>query len=249
MAPRTLAVLAVLMTGCFVDQPGQPTGGTGTTGAASSTSGPGTGEPGTSGTSGPVHGTGTGDGSTSGATTGPGDPTTSAAADPTTTTTPMTSDPTMGSICPPADGFPNIDPQQCRECMAASCCAQVGECAADPACSGAWSCTQGQPCITQWQNCPGYAEHSAKLDAISGCGEAACASVCSFGPCAAEEAACEANPECQAVDACAQANCNMPCPPEDPECILPCWGMCQAQHPDGADQWGALIMCYGSKCG
>ena len=159
----------------------------------------------------------------------------------------MTTDPTMGSVCPAADGFPNIDPPECRACLSASCCGQVSECAADPACSPAWSCTRNQPCISEWENCPGYAEQKGKLEAISACGEAACAGVCTFGPCAAEKAACEANPDCQAVDDCAQANCNMPCPPDDPQCILPCWSMCQEQHPGGADQWSALITCYGSK--
>lgn len=240
-----VAMVMVLAVGCFVDQPGDTTGSSGTTSATSSTGLATSGEPGTSGATSTTTAPGTTVEPTSGSTTGSTDPTTGAA-DPTTTT--MTTDPTMGSICPAADGFPNIDPPDCRACLSASCCGQVSECAADPGCSAAWSCTQSQPCILQWETCPGYAEQKGKLDAISACGEASCGGVCTLGPCTAEQAACEQDPECQAVDACVQANCSNPCPPDNPDCILACWGMCQKQHPRGAKQWETLLLCITSKC-
>jgi hypothetical protein len=257
MAPRTLVagsagcrqigllgLQGLLLVACFVDQPRDGAGGSSGT-AASETS------------TGPVPGSSTGETATQGGmeATGTGEPppgtTTGDATTTTATTAPVTTDPgdpTMGSICAPADGFPNIDPAECRACMAMNCCASVSECAADPACSGAWSCTQNQQCLSEWQNCPGYADQGSRLGTIAACAESACPGVCAFGPCPAEKAACQQSPECQAVDACVQASCNDPCPADQPDCILPCWGMCQAQHPGGADQWGALIMCYGSKC-
>jgi len=241
MAPRTLVTMVALLTaGCFVDQPGDTAGSTGGTTGAAATSG----EPGTSGatTSGATTtASGTTVEPTTGSTTGSTDPTV-------TTVTTVTTDPTLGSTCPAADGFPNIDPPECRACLSASCCDQVSECATDPACSGAWSCQQDQPCYADWESCPGYADHKGKLDAISACGAAACGDVCTIGPCPAEQTACEQNPGCQAIDQCARANCMDPCPAEDPECILPCWDMCQAQHPEGAKQWEALLQCLASKC-
>ena len=241
MAPRTLVTMVALLTaGCFVDQPGDTAGSTGGTTGAAATSG----EPGTSGatTSGATTtASGTTVEPTTGSTTGSTDPTV-------TTVITVTTDPTLGSTCPAADGFPNIDPPECRACLSASCCDQVSECAADPACSGAWSCQQDQPCYADWESCPGYADHKGKLDAISACGAAACGDVCTIGPCPAEQTACEQNPGCQAIDQCARANCMDPCPAEDPECILPCWDMCQAQHPEGAKQWEALLQCLASKC-
>lgn len=241
MAPRTLVTMvAVLTAGCFVDQPGDTPGSTGgTTGATT------TGEPGTSGattsgatTTAPETTVEPTSGSTTGSTTGSTDP----------TTTTVTTDPTLGSTCPAADGFPKIDPPECRACLSASCCDPISECAAVPACSGAWSCQQDQQCYADWASCPGYADHKGKLDAISACGAAACGDVCTIGPCPAEQTACEQNPECQAVDECVRTNCMDPCPAEDPECILPCWGMCQEQHPEGAKPWDALLQCLGSKC-
>jgi len=238
MAPRTLVTMVALLTaGCFVDQPGDTAGSTGGTTGAAATSG----EPGTSGatTSGATT-------TASGTTVEPTTGSTTGSTDPTVTT--VTTDPTLGSTCPAADGFPNIDPPECRACLSASCCGQVSDCAADPACSGAWSCQQDQPCYADWESCPGYADHKGKLDAISACGAAACGDVCTIGPCPAEQTACEQNPGCQAIDQCARANCMDPCPAEDPECILPCWDMCQAQHPEGAKQWEALLQCLASKC-
>ncbi len=242
-----VAMVTLLATGCFVDQPGDTTGSTGgttgmaaTSGAVSSTT---SGEPATLGATGTTTAPETTGEPTSGS-TGSTDPTT--ATDPTTTT--ATTDPTMGSICPAADGFPDIDPAECRACLSASCCAQVSDCAADPACSGAWSCTQNQQCINEWDQCPGYADHRAKLDAISACGSVACGDVCTIGPCPAEQAACEQSPECQAVDDCVRTNCSNPCPADDPQCILPCWSMCQDKHPGGAMQWETLLLCLASKC-
>lgn len=250
MAPRTLlagtaGLIGLLAVACFVDRPHD--GASGSSGTAASEASTGAGGGSTTGQA----ATGTGE-ATSGSTTGTGETTTSATTIPGTTSTADPTGPTdpttMGSICAPADGFPNIDPPECRACLAMNCCVPVSDCAADPACSPAWSSTQSQPCISRWQSCPGYAEQKGKLDTISACAEAQCPGVCALGPCAAEKAVCQQNPECQAVDACVQANCAAPCPPENPECALPCWAMCQSQHPDGADQWGAVITCYGSKC-
>jgi hypothetical protein len=230
--------MTLLLAACFVDQPRDGVGGSSGVAASETSTAPGstTGETGTQGT-GTTGTTGTTSDPTTGSTTG----------DPTTTTATTTADPT-GSVCAAADEFPNIDPPECRACVATSCCVPVSECAADPACSAAWSCTQNQQCLSEWENCPGYAEQHGRLGTISACAESACPGVCALGPCAAEKAACQQNAECQAVDACVQANCNNPCPAEQPDCFLPCWGMCQEQHPGGAQQWGALIMCYGSKC-
>lgn len=251
MAPRTLVastagllgLLGLIAAACFVDRP--PDGAGGSSGTAASEASTGAGPGSTSAQA----GTGTAE-ATAGSTTGTGETTASAMTVPGTTSTTDPTDSTMtGSICAPADSFPNIDPPECRACLAMNCCVPVSDCAADPACSAAWSCTQTQPCISQWESCPGYAEQKGKLDTISACAEVACSGVCALGLCAAEKAACQQNAECQAVDACVQASCNAACPAENPNCFLLCWAMCQDQHPGGAAQWMAWITCYESKCG
>lgn len=58
-------------------------------------------------------------------------------------------------------------------------------------------------------------------------------------PCEAEEAACEAEPECLALQACTRQECT---------CLggnegLACLNACVQAHPKGEDAWRDLLMC------
>ena len=163
-------------------------------------------------------------------------------------TTGATSEP--GPLCPAAADFPGLGPDPaCAACLGAQCCASVSECAGAAACAGAWSCVTAETCINDWAACPGYADSQATIGAISECIAGPCAAVCTAGVCAAQRAACTANPACGAVGDCVAASCqDLMCPPEDPNCYLACWDACAQQNPGGGEDWSALLYCYGVQC-
>lgn len=139
-----------------------------------------------------------------------------------------------------------VNNADCRACITAECCEPFETCASNNTCIEAWNCIAAEPCPDKWPQCPGAVESVIPLDGISQCTEGPCAEVCTL-PCLPQIAACDAEPECVALEICLVAcldTCN-----GDTECLTACSDDCDIAPPEIVELWNAKVECQYPSCG
>lgn len=152
---------------------------------------------------------------------------------------------------PPPDPPEPMDP--CSQCVVDHCAPTLGACDGNDECGAIFECVDSCPeaCLSCWPGC--WQQHpggKASFTAHQDCVTQQCYAVCNTDdPCHAQTVACNGDPECSAIFVCIKATCPSECPPDNPQCALPCWAGCMEQHPAAKEQFLALSQCENSGCG